>query len=90
MDTMKTWENDYALPPKTPNVFAIPGSSNTLLGTKTKVGKTTAEEPVAQKWQNRYESRSRGQLPSVKRFPSPKFEPDHPETPGIKRKPKYL
>ena len=56
--------------------------------TKTKVGKTTVEETVAQKWQNRYESRSRGQLHSVKRFPSPKFEPDHPETPGIKEETK--
>ena len=33
----ETWENDYALPPKTPNVFAIPGGSNTILETKTKV-----------------------------------------------------
>ena len=32
------------------------------------------------------ESQSRGQLPSVKRFLSPEFEPDHPETPGIKEK----
>ena len=52
----ETWENNYAFPPKTPNVFAIPGGSNTILKTKTKVSKTTVEELVAQKWQNRYES----------------------------------